>query len=227
MGVLIMVLGWVYTVPNIYRSLAPGMFGLSEISPSIYSDATDGTAGLIRMVRKSEENSTRFFGKTPTNPIYIICTTSECDDLFGRLPFGLTMGFHRVVIASVGVEQSVFNHERIHVDLHALTGLTGLYTQTFPAWFDEGLSEYLAGPRRSVIRPTAGDKRAVIAANWFWEWDLLVSDGRYNRHYGAARAVVEDIVDAIGRPALRDIVLSSKTRDEFISRLPKAALNPR
>lgn len=225
-GATIFMLGLALEIPNPYRALAPGLFGLTEVAPRIYTDAPARTAELTRMVVKAEENSRRFFGKTPAQPTYIICTEPKCEQIFGALPNGLTMGFHRVILSPAGVNQLVLNHERIHVDLHALMGLNGLRLQRYPAWFDEGLSEYLAGPPRLDSRATAADKRAVLRAGGFAQWNSLVQDGQYNRHYGAARALVADIAKKIGRAQLREIVLESKTRAEFMSRLPQSVLNP-
>lgn len=224
-GFTIIVLGVAMEVPNMYRALFPGLFGLEEIAPRIYTDAPDKAVMLTQMVRKAEENAGRFFDKTPAQPTYILCTKPSCEALFGALPEGLTMGFHRVIIAPSGMHQMVFNHERIHVDLHYLMGMNGLTQQRFPAWFDEGLSEYLAGPVRLGYRPKRADKRAVLKAESFTQWNALVRDGQYNRHYGAARQLVADIVHKIGRAKLREIVLESKSRAEFMARLPQSVLN--
>jgi len=84
----------------------------------------------------------------------------------------------------------------------------------------------LAGPQRFGRQPTQEHKQAVLKAVSLAQWNALVSDGRYNRHYGAARALVDDIARTIGRAKLRDVVLNSQTRTEFMSALPASIVGP-
>ncbi|GLQ34987.1 hypothetical protein GCM10007939_12700 [Amylibacter marinus] len=203
-----------------HRALTPSFFGMQEIAPRIYTDSPERSGQITEAIKKAEYNSLQFFTEISARPTYIICLKSNCEEIFGRMPLGLTLGYHRVLISPKGFTPSVLNHERIHVDLHALMGFQDLYRQRFPAWFDEGLSEFLSGRHCSFQRHNEADLARVLRADTFRDWNAMVADRAYGRHYGAACELVSRIAQATGIDGLRRIVLTVRDKDDFMRQMP-------
>lgn len=223
--VLILVGGWYFTTPGWHRAATPSLFGIKRAAPRIFTDAPERIEELSAMVRKAEANANALFGETDANPTYIICTQKPCQRTFGIAPLGLAIGFHRVLISPNGVNQTILNHERLHIDLHRFMGPSDFRQTRFPAWFDEGLATYFASPKPFSNRVSDADKRRVLQAGDMREWNELVQVTSAGYAYGAAGALVGDIVRAIGRENLMDIIRTVKSRDDFMQSLPRSVLN--
>lgn len=210
-----------FTQPSYYRALTPSLFGLQEVAPNIFTDRPNRLPDIRNFIRKARENSGQFFGKKSAEPTYILCMTQDCADIFGALPLGLTLGYQRVIIAPDGFSQRVFNHEQVHVDLHRLMGLRGFFSTRYPMWFNEGLAEYLSGSSCQRVAFSRGEIARIKQVETFSQWNRVVADRQYRRHYGAACRAVEQIAQRTGRLGLRDLVLNAKNKTQFLTSLPK------
>lgn len=168
----------------------------------------------------ADKNAVAFFPNQTATPSYIVCFTRKCVDVFGELPLGLTLGYHRVVISPKGFDQRVFNHERIHVDLHALTGFSDAIAIRYPAWFNEGLAEYLSGSNCQGVLAKSFEIDRVKKAVSLRQWNKMVSDKKFRRHYGTACRAVEKIVQFVGEKRLSELVHSASSKSQFIDSLP-------
>lgn len=206
-----------FTQPNYYRAFAPQLFGLNEIAPNIYSDQRLKRNAILRAIQAADANAAKFFPNQTADPKYIVCFYPKCDAIFGNLPSGLTLGYHRVIISSKGFNQRIFNHERIHIDLHSLTDLSDLLKMRYPMWFNEGLAELLAGTNCQNVAPSPQEIRRIKSAVTIHQWNAIVSDRQYRRHYGAACRAVEQISKTLGQTRLSELVHQATSRDQFLA----------
>ncbi|MEM0975990.1 MAG: hypothetical protein AAGJ34_00500 [Pseudomonadota bacterium] len=190
------------TYPLPHRVLFPIYFGQTEISENIFIDDPSRT-DVLNLVQLSEERITPFFGDIHSNPRYVICTTSICDEIFGvRFSGSATPGFG-ILISSKGLNEAIFVHERVHAELHERIG-----TVRLPIWFNEGVAVYLSS--REHKRPEVLDdaienvKELILPMSWtalhFGHPDGLALT------YTPAYAAILDLVDEIGRTGLRDVI---------------------
>jgi hypothetical protein len=206
-----------FTQPHYLRAFTPQLFGINKVAENIYTDQRLKTNAIKQAIATAEKNSAKFFENQTAAPTYIVCFNPNCANVFGALPLGLTLGYHRIIISPDGFSQQVFNHERIHADLHALVGITGVYTTPFPMWFNEGLAEYVSGFGCQGGIPNTNDIMRVKTAETIWQWRRLVSDKQYRRHYGAACRAVEQISQRIGKKRLSEIVHTARNQAQFLA----------
>ncbi len=209
------------TQPNVYRAFAPTLFGINQVAPNIYTDQRLKIESIKRAIANADKNAATFFPNQTADPKYIVCFTSKCTQAFGDLPLGLTLGFHRVIISANDIDQRIYNHERIHVDLHKLAGYTDIFQPRFPIWFNEGLAEFLSGSNCQGVFFSNAEIVRIKQAESLRQWNKVVSDGQYRRHYGAACRAVEQISQRIGKKGLSDLVHNATNRKQFLNSLPK------
>jgi hypothetical protein len=209
-----------FTQPNIYRALTPQLFGIQRVSPDVFTDQPSRALSIKSAVEKATKNAANFFSNQTATPKYIVCFTSKCTDVFGNLPLGLTLGYHRVIISPDGFDQRIFNHERIHVDLHALTGFSDVFSSRYPMWFNEGLAEFLSGSNCQGVLAKPEEIRRVKRAQSRQQWNAMVSDRQFRRHYGNACRAVEKISQFIGKKQLSALVHNAQNRRQFLNSLP-------
>lgn len=209
-----------FTQPNIYRAFTPGLFGINKVAPNIYTDQRLKIESIKRAVKAAEENAAKFFPNQTANPQYIVCFNPKCEQVFGGLPRGLTLGYHRIIISPSGFNQQIFDHERVHVDLHALSGWGDIIQTRYPIWFNEGLAEFLSGSNCQGVFLNASEIQRIKKVVTLSQWHATVSDRQYRRHYGAACRAVEQISNAIGKKRLSELVHNATSRKQFLNSLP-------
>ena len=207
------------TQPNTLRAFTPQLFGIKQVAPNIYSDQRLKVESIKRAIAKAQKNASDFFSNQTADPTYIVCFNPKCVGVFGDLPLGLTLGYHRVIISPDGFDQRVFNHERIHVDLHSLSDIGDVFHPRFPMWFNEGLAEYLSGSSCQSVNHNPQEITRIKRAQSIRQWNQMVSDKQYRRHYGAACRAVEQIVQNIGKNRLSELVHAATSRKQFLSNL--------
>jgi hypothetical protein len=206
-----------FTQPNYYRAFAPQFFGLNKIAPNIYSDQRLQLNAIQRAIKAADQNAAKFFPNQTANPTYIVCFKQDCEAIFGGLPSGLTLGYHRVIISPRGFDQRIFNHERIHIDLHSLMNVTDVFKIRYPTWFNEGLAELLSGSNCQGVPPSVSEIERIKTVVSLIQWNVAVSDRQYRRHYGAACRAVEQIRNKIGSKKLSELVHNATSRDQFLA----------
>jgi hypothetical protein len=218
---IFVVIGILYlTQPNVYRALTPSIFGIEQVAPKIFTDQPAKTDEIKRAITASKSYVSSFFPTQTADPTYIVCFTSQCEQVFGNLPLGLTLGYHRIIISSRGFDRRIFNHERVHVDLHSLLNLGDTFTPRYPMWFNEGLAEFLSGSNCQGVRPNFQEIQRIQRAETMRDWNVIVSDRQFRRHYGAACRAVEQISQKIGKSRLSELVHNTTSRQHFIESLP-------
>ncbi len=205
-GILIIAFGCYIEIPGPYRALTPGAFGLSEVSPRVFTDNPAKAPELRALIRKAKTNSARFFGPSDIVPRHVICTTEPCAEIFAMKALGLAIGYHFVLIAPDGINERTLTHERAHIDLHSHMGPLDTINPRFPHWFDEGLASHIASGNRFPKRDDARDADWVRAARTLAEWNTLTRSRTPNRTYKAAARLVGEIEQKAGRHGLQTLV---------------------
>ena len=70
-------------------------------------------------------------------------------------------------------------------------GLTDLWDQRIPAWFDEGLATIISGDTRIASDISRAELARIQQAQSFADWGAAIDDlGGWQRSYGAAAEAV-------------------------------------
>jgi|GEM_PF-5560686 len=112
-------------------------------------------------------------------------------------------------------------HERIHVDLHSLMGPSDILSPRLPAWFDEGLAGYLSNDLRyDPMLPN--DALWIKEAQNFRDWSKMTRAHGRKQTYGAAKTLVAEIDQSLGRDGLRTLIDDVAVSRDLNTALSKA-----
>lgn len=194
-------------LPGPMQALAPRWNGLDEIAPGVFLDEIDRAAGLRAELVAAQARVADFFEAPVPRARVILCATDACAGRFlgDPRPSGRTYGAHLVVVAPDGLTPTVLAHELAHVALHSKMSLGDLLSPRFPNWFDEGLASWIAGDDR-LIAPDPAARVRVLEARHFTDWGGVMDDLGWQAGYGAAMALIEDMVAAGGVEGLRLLI---------------------
>lgn len=190
-------------VPGYHRAATPAVFGLTKITPRLYTDNPDQAPQMTAMIAMAQAQSAKFFGARLSDPTYLICTTQACADTFALKPRAVALAGRAILVGPKGVNTMILTHETIHTDLHSAYQLRDIWDQRFPAWFDEGLASHLSNDTRLTNDP---------APQWITKtrarraWGRLHATHDWRDTYGAAQSMVRLIESEIGRDGLRTLV---------------------
>ena len=134
--------------PGYHRALTPGLFGMTKAADNLYIDNAELADMARDLITQSEVTTQAFFGELRANPVFIICSTQDCKTQFGLRSRGLSLGYQVILIDHIDNSALIHTHERIHAELHRFMGITDIWDQRFPAWFDEGLASHISGDTR-------------------------------------------------------------------------------
>ena len=193
-------------IPGYHRAITPAAFGMTKVTNTFYIDDPAQAETTAALIAQAEKLTSDFFGALRADPIYIVCTTQDCKDRFGLKPRGLSLGYHLILIDHIDDSALIFAHERIHAELHRFMGLTDLFHQRYPAWFDEGLASHISGDTRLNRPANVADADWIKAAHSFQDWGRLHQDHHWQDTYGAAARQVEEIEAHLGRSGLLDLI---------------------
>ncbi len=201
--------------PGPHRIFAPESFGLTEVSPGVWTDAPSQAQALRRTANIARRNVQEFFGGRLRKPNLILCTTPRCARDFGIRGNGLSIAHIGVMVSPGGLTEGTLTHEMTHFRLHRSLGLRNLYNQPFPTWFDEGLATHVANhPRWSgSISPEARER--IRRVERFWQWDDAYRALGVGRAYTAAANEVARIEATVGRDGLLDLIARAEAGEDF------------
>ena len=193
-------------VPGPYRAITPGLFGLAQPAPNLYTDAPGRADEFTALIAAAEGRTRAFFGDLVTDPVWVICTTETCQHDFGFSANGLAIGYHFILIGPNGINEIVMTHERVHIALHRYMGPADILGPKFPAWFDEGLAAHLSGDTR--LRQPGDPRQAdwIKAAERYTDWQDMRPTADWRDRYGAAARLVAEIEEVAGRDGLRSMI---------------------
>ncbi|WP_425049485.1 hypothetical protein [Psychromarinibacter sp. S121] len=193
-------------VPSPYRAFTPELYDLTEAAPNVYIDDPAAAPRVLKMIAAAEDNVAAFFGELQTDPVWVLCTTTDCEDRMGMRANGMTYGFHLILMGPRGVNEMILTHERVHAELHRYMSITDVLGPKFPAWFDEGLATYLSGDDRPWMPADARESDWILEAKDFFSWVRLREGRDWRDSYGAAARLVAEIEQVAGRDGLRDLI---------------------
>lgn len=212
-------------LPGKHRALTPNLFDMVEIAPNLWIDQPSLAASTIALVEDARARSAAFYGKILSNPTYIICTQQLCAKTFGMTTRGLTYGAEAVFIGPMGINATIIFHEQIHADLHSYMGVTDIFTQRYPAWFNEGLATYLSKDDRVTRPETIVEAQWIREAQTFSDWGRMTRRDNWRKTYGAAARLVEALDAEIGPLGLRQLINQVAKGQNFEEALQEIAGN--
>lgn len=210
-----------YAIPGPHRMVAPGLFGLVEIAPRIYTDDPERAVALLDLVHRAAAPVEAFFGELEARPRLVLCTRSDCDRAFGGNGVrSVAFGWHAIQVApkafaNADLAVALIAHERVHAELDVRAGWPGLVRPRFPKWFDEGLATYLSRDPRIDLSPAACDAAGLRRLRTGSEWNAFVVDRGWEAGYGGSARLVAAL-DAKGDgSALRSLIARTLAGEDF------------
>ena len=153
-------LGWILYKEPVFRAyLCPSCFGLTEIEPHIYLEASDDiTQAKIRAnVLQAQRDIEAFFQPPFSLPTMLICLTEICQNrLGGSQTLGLAYGTVFILISPKGANQTIVTHELAHIALCRQLGSLAMVSGRLPAWFFEGLAVIVSRDAKYLTLPAGG-----------------------------------------------------------------------
>lgn len=200
--------------PGSHRAVLPGVFGLTEIAPRIWSDAPQNAGAYRGLVANARRNVAAFFG-TANNPVIILCSTQTCAQRFAIRGNGASVGPYAVLVSPGGLTLGTLTHELIHSRLHRSMGLRNLIRQPYPTWFDEGLATYVADHPKWGGPVTEAARARVRRVLRFWDWADTYRAIGAGLAYRAAAAEVAAIEAHAGRDGLLELITRAEQGEDF------------
>ncbi len=202
-------------VPGAHRVVAPGSYGLTEISDRVWTDAPARSGELLALTNEARERVVDFFGDVPPKPTLILCTTRTCARDFGIFGNGLSIADMVVMVSPGGLALGTLTHEMTHSRLHRRMGVRNIVDQPYPTWFDEGLATHVANHPDWRGQVTADARARVRKVRRFWQWDDAYRELGVGPAYAAAATEVAEIEGRLGRAGLLDLIARAEAGEDF------------
>ncbi|MDE2383285.1 MAG: hypothetical protein KGO53_01595 [Alphaproteobacteria bacterium] len=215
-------------LPGPQRALAPGLFGLSEIAPGVFTDDVSEQQRWLGIKAHGEARVQAFFGELKAQPRFILCTHQECERRFGFTGVtAQTFGWHMIhlpprALETPGLGFILMAHERTHAELHWRMGLGGLAYGSIPNWFDEGLASFVSRDARLDPFYVPEQRAWIRASRNFWDWGQFVKARGWRDAYGAAADNVRRLDEALGHEGLLAMINSAIGQGGFDEAFAKA-----
>ncbi|SPF77915.1 hypothetical protein [Pseudoprimorskyibacter insulae] len=208
-------------VPGHHHLIAPGLSGLGEIAPNVWTDDPQTAEAQLALLAQGQALAETLFDDVVPGSI-VLCTQSPCAKQFNLYVPGLAFEDRLIAFAPDGVTLPVITHEFVHVGLQRRIGPAPIRSGRIPAWFNEGLAVWVS-PDPRYIRPASEPQALwVTAAQTPKDWKAMAGPDSFAALYGAAGRMVEAIAEDIGRDgllALVDAVASGAAFDAELARL--------
>jgi hypothetical protein len=216
-------------IPGPQRMLAPSAYGLTKIAEGVFTDDPAGAQIQLRLIAQAERTVGRFFGELKASPRYILCTKLECDSIFGgNGSVAKAYGWSAIKIPPKAfsdghVGEILLTHERMHIELLHRWGLSALWDEKFPNWFNEGLETYISSDTRVRFDHDQNDQVWIRGSRTFWDWGGFVKARGWRDAYGAAASIVAGINARAGNGGIRSIIDRTLAGEKFDKVLAETA----
>jgi hypothetical protein len=190
----------ILTAPAVAATVCPRCYGFSALGDGIYVDR--GDERYRRIVDRSKQRITAFYGTRVSHPRVLICTTEACyRRIGGGGEKGKAIRNWSVMLSPRGANETIATHELSHVEFHERLGAA---RREVPHWFDEGLAVLVSEDPR-YLRPPSNPDRCRLpyeqaAPVIHTDWRRAVTGG-VDRPYRQAACVVSRWTSARGGPA--------------------------
>ncbi|HHC29600.1 MAG TPA: hypothetical protein ENK80_03415 [Rhodobacterales bacterium] len=194
-------------LPGPQQAYLPGLNGYTQIAPHIYTDEPAQSEVLISTLAQAQARVRAFYQEDLPPVRMLLCTTPRCKARsLGAGPVkGRTYNSTLVIVGPKGLNPMILSHELSHVVLHGKEGPMGLWWGVFPAWFDEGLASLVSQDDRLDAGDVAARAR-MLETRRFSDWGAAVQALGWRGAYGAAMALVEEMVAVDGVEGLRALI---------------------
>lgn len=208
-------------IPGPQRAFAPTLYGLSEISPNVFTDDVSQKDKWLDIEASANERTEGFFGTLLSNPRYILCSHLACEHSFGKNGnVAQSYGWSLIHIPPKALENRsvgviLMSHERVHAELTYRWGASAIWDGKIPSWFNEGLATMVSQDYR--VRSFYGqlpayskeDRNWIEGSKYFWDWNRFVGERGWHTAYGAAGEKVAQMQARVGQAGLRRLMDSA------------------
>lgn len=201
--------------PGPHRILCPECYGLTQISPRVWTDRPGKAPELLTTVQRAETTVQSFFGGQILRPNLVLCGTRACAQAFGIGGNGLSIAHVAVMVSPGGLTIGTLTHELTHFRLHRSLGPRNILRQPYPTWFDEGLATHVADHPRWLGEISAAARTRVREVDRFWKWDDAYRALGVGRAYRAAASEVAAFEQEAGRAGLRELIARAEQGEAF------------
>lgn len=167
MLVLVPLIAWFVVKP--VRVFAPGLAGVTCVSPSVCIDDTARLQEAAALYAEGMVFVPGTLGAIEGTPRMIFCASQACADSFGLgARSAVTLGTLGTVIGPRAWKPFYVRHELIHYAQAERLGTLSLLLK--PQWFVEGMAYALSqDPRAPLAEPFEGHRRRFLA--WYGSVD--------------------------------------------------------
>lgn len=209
---IIFITGTAYAlaVPGPHKALCPACYGLTEITPNVFTDDTNRAHEISAMVERSRNTTQRFFGQNLSSPRMILCATDECNSIFtGSIIRGVAYGSRLIRVSPEGLNETIITHELTHTEVfkrQERLGVSATLGGAIPAWFNEGLAVHLSKDDR--FKGNADDEIMTWALEFktYGDWSDRVTRDNWPDAYDGSFALVKHLIAEIGEEGLRQLI---------------------
>jgi hypothetical protein len=202
------------------KLLAPGLFGLEQVTPELYVEQGADPAARERLrqdVERAREAVRAAFGGLQAHPVVHACITEACYSSFGGTGDTSKVYGERILLSPRGLDWHFIAHEWTHAELHTRLGLRAWLG--VPQWFDEGLAVAVSeAPESSeehwrsleyagVRRPTAQELREIRSRSDWTDAAARFGDAHNRERRARGEPELRPLYAAAGhevRPWLRE-----------------------
>ncbi len=208
-------------IPGPQRTLAPTLYGLTEITSGVFTDDVKDKERWLEMKANSETKVKAFFGDLKASPRLILCSHQDCERIFGFSgATAQTLGWHIIHLPprsldSVDLGYVLMAHERTHSELHIRMGLRGLAGGVIPNWFNEGLASFVSHDSRLDPFYNAEQRQWIRGSKTFWDWGNFVSARGWRDAYGAASDNVARLDEKLGHEGMLNFINTAIATGNF------------
>ncbi len=208
-------------IPGPQRTLAPTLYGLTEIAPGVFTDDLADKTRWLEIKADGEAKVKAFFGELQANPRLILCSHQDCERKFGFTgATAVTFGWHMIhlppqSLVSPNLGYVLMAHERTHAELHLRMGISGAVNGHIPNWFDEGLASYVSQDSRLNPFYETEQRAWIRGSKYFWDWGSFVSARGWRDAYGAASDNVARLDEKLGHDGLLAMINTAIEQGNF------------
>jgi hypothetical protein len=199
-------------VPGPQRAFAPTLYGLTEIAPNVFTDDLRQKAKWLELRERANARVENFFGQLKARPRYILCSHLECEFIFGKNgSIAQSYGWSLVHVPPKALEGdevgiALLAHERVHSELLYRWGVSALWDQKIPNWFNEGLASFVSQDPRLATSYSIEERRWITGSKTFWDWNVFVDGRGWRTAYGAAADNVRLLHGKVGNEGLKRLI---------------------
>lgn len=201
---------------------------INDIAYYCSDNGVDNTNYIKMYISQGEVDESKYFGQTNKHPLNIVTLKEKSfSKILNVNPDVYISGFdgRTIYLNDETLSPSVIVHEYTHYKMNAFCYDNGINILKVPLWFKEGVAEYISSPfydnkyknsKLSIVEPFRN-------LNTLKNANKAISNGFdvYMQSYFA----IKEIVKLKGQNSIKDILISSKSKEFYNSLEQELGMN--